>query len=167
MIKLLSKNKDIDKRDISAVVSGKLIPLSEVNDEVFSKGMMGPGIATIPDGNVVVSPCDGEITMLFPTLHAFGIKSDYGLEILVHIGIDTVNAKGMGFKSYIKKGSSVHRGDKIIRIDSYNLEQRGYDLTTMILFPNLNQNFQFITSGYATRGKTVVAKYISEDIEND
>ena len=166
MINFLTKNKVIDKRDITAVVSGTLIPLSKVNDEVFSKGMVGPGVAIIPDEDIVVSPCGGKITMLFPTLHAFGIKSDNGLEILIHIGIDTVNAKGVGFKSYTKKGSLVHRGDKIIRINSYDLKQKGYDLTTMMLFPNQNQEFQFFTKGYATKGKTIVAKYILEGIEN-
>ena len=97
MFKLFSK-KEENTNDFAAVVSGKIIPLTAVNDDVFSKGMMGTGVAIVPDDDVIVAPCDGEVTMLFPTMHAFGMKNEDGVEILVHIGIDTVNKQGVGFK---------------------------------------------------------------------
>ncbi len=159
MFKLFSKKEEVNPNDFTAVVSGEIIPLTAVNDEVFSKGMMGPGVAIIPDGDVVVAPCDGEITMLFPTMHAFGMKNVDGVEILVHIGIDTVNKQGVGFKKFVEAGTVVHRGDKIIRMNSYDLKQEGYDLTTMMIFPGCEKEMSFTTSGYAKNGKTAVAKY--------
>ena len=159
MFKLFSKKEEVNLNDFTAVVSGEIIPLTAVNDEVFSKGMMGPGVAIIPDGDVVVAPCDGEITMLFPTMHAFGMKNADGVEILVHIGIDTVNKQGVGFKKFVEAGTVVHRGDKIIRMNSYDLKQEGYDLTTMMIFPGCEIEMSFTTSGYAKNGKTAVAKY--------
>lgn len=147
MFKLFSKKEEVNPNDFTAVVSGEIIPLTTVNDEVFSKGMMGPGVAIIPDGDVVVAPCDGEITLLFPTMHAFGMKNVDGVEILVHIGIDTVNKQGVGFKKFVEAGTVVHRGDKIIRMNSYDLKQEGYDLTTMMIFPGCEKEMSFTTSG--------------------
>ena len=97
--------------------------------------------------------------MLFPTMHAFGIKNKDGVEILVHIGIDTVNKKGKGFKKFVDTGANVKCGDKIIKMDSYELKQEGYDLTTMMIFPDCQKEMELTTEGYATKGKTVVAKY--------
>ena len=77
MFKLFSK-KEENTNDFAAVVSGKIIPLTAVNDDVFSKGMMGTGVAIVPDDDVIVAPCDGEVTMLFPTIHAFGMKNEDG-----------------------------------------------------------------------------------------
>ena len=79
---------------ITAVISGRLLPLSEVRDEVFAQKMLGDGAAVQPEGEIVAAPCDGKITMLYPTLHAFGLVNPDGLEILVHIGIDTVSLQG-------------------------------------------------------------------------
>ena len=105
MFKLFSK-KEENTNDFAAVVSGKIIPLTAVNDDVFSKGMMGTGVAIVPDDDVIVAPCDGEVTMLFPTMHAFGMKNEDGVEILVHIGIDTVNKQGVGFKKFVDAGTT-------------------------------------------------------------
>ena len=161
MFKLFSK-KEENTNDFADVVSGKIIPLTAVNDDVFSKGMMGTGVAIVPDDDVIVAPCDGEVTMLFPTMHAFGMKNEDGVEILVHIGIDTVNKQGVGFKKFVDAGTTVHRGDKIIRMNSYDLKQEGYDLTTMMLFPGCEKKMSFTTDGYAKKGKTIVAEYKKE-----
>ena len=173
MFKLFSK-KEENTNDFAAVVSGKIIPLTAVNDDVFSKGMMGTGVAIVPDDDVIVAPCDGEVTMLFPTMHAFGMKNEDGVEILVHIGIDTVNKQGVGFKKFVDAGTTVHRGDKIIRMNSYDLKQEGYDLTTegsgadglvlttMMIFPGCEKKMSFTTDGYAKKGKTIVAEYKKE-----
>lgn len=153
------KKEILDPNVFASVVSGKVIPLTEVKDDVFSAGMMGPGLAIIPDDDTIVAPCDGKVTMLFPTMHAFGMKNNDGVEILVHIGIDTVNRKGKGFKKFVETGDKVKCGDKIIKMDSYELKQEGYDLTTMMIFPDCKKEMNFTTEGYATKGKTVVAKY--------
>lgn len=110
------KKEYFPNHSIAAVTTGQLIPLSEVKDQVFSQRMMGDGIAIIPDGDCIVAPCDGVIKMIYPTLHAFGIENNDGLEILVHIGIDTINLKGQGFKKYVKEGQRVSLGDKVSHI---------------------------------------------------
>ena len=154
-----SKKEVLNPNVFASVASGKIIPLATVKDEVFSTGMMGIGVAVVPDDDVIVAPCDGEITMLFPTMHAFGMKNKDGIEVLVHIGIDTVNKKGKGFKKFVDTGTKVKCGDKIIKMDSYGLKQEGYDLTTMMLFPDCQKEMEFTIEGYAKKGKTVVAKY--------
>lgn len=159
MFGIFKNRTEIKSNSFVAVASGEILPLAKVKDDVFSKKMLGDGVAIKPNDDFIVAPCDGTITMLFPTLHAFGIKNDDGVEALVHIGIDTVNLKGRGFKCYVKQGDRVKVGDKIIKIDSYDIENNGYDLTTMLLFPNQEKNFEFRTEGYASRGKTIVTSY--------
>ena len=90
------------------------------------------------------------------------MKNEEGVEILVHIGIDTVNKQGVGFKKFVDAGTTVHRGDKIIRMNSYDLKQEGYDLTTMMIFPGCEKKMSFTTDGYAKKGKTIVAEYKKE-----
>ena len=80
-------------------VSGQIIPIEKVKDEAFAKKMMGDGVAIVPADDYIVSPCDGTVSMLYPTLHAFAVTSEDGMDILIHIGIDTVKLKGKGFRS--------------------------------------------------------------------
>lgn len=118
---------------INAPISGKCMDISEVNDAVFSQKMMGDGIAIKPVNNVVAAPCNGIVTMIFPTKHAFGITLKNGVEVLVHIGIDTVNLNGAGFTCYVKKGQKVSQGDKIIWFDESYLDRNDLDMTTMVI----------------------------------
>lgn len=134
MFSFLKKNQF----KVVACASGKCIPLSEVNDSVFSKKMMGDGFAIIPENEMIVSPVDGTIETVFPTKHAIGIKTKDGVEIILHIGLDTVNLNGEGFTSYVKAGDHVKAGQKVSCIDRQNLLDKGYDLSTMVIF----------TSGY-------------------
>ena len=131
--------KEVDS-NIYSPVEGKCIDISNVRDDVFSKKMMGDGIAIIPKENIVYSPCDGELTMLFPTKHAFGIIMNDGVEVLVHIGMDTVNLNGVGFKSYKNKGDKVKRGDKIIQFDGKYLSNKDLDMTVMVIITNTNNH---------------------------
>ena len=153
------KKEYFPNHSIAAVTTGQLIPLSEVKDQVFSQRMMGDGIAIIPDGDYIVAPCDGVIKMMYPTLHAFGIENNDGLEILVHIGIDTINLKGQGFKKYVKEGQRVSLGDKVISVNNYQLKNNGIDLTTMMLFPNNKFPLKFVCKGKVKKAKTIVAMY--------
>ena len=133
--------KEVDS-NIYSPVEGKCIDISNVRDDVFSKKMMGDGVAIIPKDNIVYSPCDGELTMLFPTKHAFGIIMNDGVEVLVHIGMDTVDLNGFGFKSYKNKGDKVKHGDKIIEFDDKYLSNNVLDMTVMAIITNTN-NLKF------------------------
>lgn len=154
--------KEIDQ-NIFSPVEGKCIDISNVKDEVFSKKMMGDGIAVIPKDSVIYSPCDGEITMVFPTKHAFGITMNDGVEVLVHIGMDTVNLNGVGFKSFKNKGYKVKHGDKIIEFDE-NYLSREVDMTTMVIITNTN-NHKFDKIGIDKEVNKEVKVLVIEDTE--
>ncbi len=124
----------VDKK-IYAPVSGKCIDMTEVNDIGFSSLSMGDGIAIIPTSQTITAPCDGTIQMIFRTGHAFGIKADNGLEILIHIGIDTVNLKGQGFQILKEVNQKVKKGDPIIKLDLEKID-KVYDLTTILVITN-------------------------------
>ena len=159
---LFFKNKINLDNAYCAVSSGKIIPLENVKDEAFSSKALGEGVAIDIEDDYIVSPCNGIITMLYPTLHAFGISGDNGVEILIHIGVDTVNLKGRGFKKLVNAGDRVKAGEKIIKVDLYSLRNNNYDLTTMMLFPGCDKKINFVTDGYAKAGKTVVASIDKE-----
>lgn len=123
---------------------GKIIPLSEVSDEVFSQAMVGPGFAVIPEGATAEfgSPVSGVIDMIFETKHAFGIKSDNGLEVLVHIGIDTVGLRGEGFETLRVAGERVEIGDAIIRADLDFIRSKGLKVDTPVILTDQSKEYQ-------------------------
>lgn len=125
--------------DIYSPIEGYLIELNRVDDNTFSSGILGKGFAIEPIGNTVYSPMDGTITMLFPTLHAIGITNSNGLEILIHIGIDTVNLKGKHFKALVTEGKFVKKGDPLITFDLRKLITLGYKATTPVIITNSDQ----------------------------
>ncbi|MBN4062695.1 PTS glucose transporter subunit IIA [Alkaliphilus transvaalensis] len=118
-------------------MSGEIINIKNVPDKVFSKKMIGDGIAIKPNNGIVVSPCDGKIVTLFPTNHAIGIETEEGLQILIHLGIDTVELKGEGFKSYVHKGDYVKAGDKILEVDLDYCEKKGKSTISPIIITNM------------------------------
>lgn len=126
-------------------ILGEVIDLESVKDSVFSSGAMGEGLAIIPkDGHVYV-PFDGEVTMLFKTKHAIGLTSDKGNEILIHIGMDTVELDGEYFKTYIKQGDRIKQGELLIDFDIDSIINKGYDITTPIVVTNNNiENIKFV-----------------------
>ncbi|MFV0550867.1 MAG: PTS glucose transporter subunit IIA [Anaerorhabdus sp.] len=117
-------------------VSGNCIPMEKVNDTVFSQKMMGDGFAIIPSDKTIYSPFSGEVSVLFPTKHAIGIKSDAGVEVLIHVGIDTVSLKGEGFESFVQQGDKITQGDKLIDVDFDLIKQKGFDPVVVIIFTN-------------------------------
>ncbi|HZK22777.1 MAG TPA: glucose PTS transporter subunit IIA, partial [Atopostipes sp.] len=121
---------------ILSPMDGEVVPLEKVNDEVFSSKMMGDGIAILPSDGKVYAPVAGEITVAMDSNHAVGIQSDEGAEILIHIGIDTVEMKGEGFKSYVKQGDQVAVGDLLLEADLNAIKEHEYDTTTMIIVTN-------------------------------
>ena len=110
--------------------------LSEVKDEVFSKRMMGDGYAVLPETNDVYSPVTGQVMTIFPTKHAIGIRTSYGVEVLIHIGIDTVDLEGLPFKLYIKEGQIVDQQTKLLTVDLAFLEQKGKNSAVIVLLTN-------------------------------
>lgn len=115
---------------------GKVIDISQVNDVAFSSKMVGEGFAIVPENNVITSPVNGKIILIFPTKHAIGLKSDEGLDILIHIGIDTVNLNGQGFETLVKVGDSVKVSTPLVKFDKTGIESLGIDLTTSVVVTN-------------------------------
>ena len=118
-------------------IVGEVVALSEVNDPVFSSGVMGQGIAVKPSKGVVYAPADAEIAIAFPTGHAYGLKTDNGAEILIHVGIDTVSLNGEGFEAKVSQGDRVRAGDIIGTFDSEVIAANGLDDTTMVIITNI------------------------------
>ncbi|MCI1882677.1 MAG: glucose PTS transporter subunit IIA, partial [Sporolactobacillus sp.] len=132
-----------DKSEFCLPIQGEVIPLNEVADEVFANKTMGDGLAIQPTHGDVYAPASGEVITVFPTQHAVGLRTDSGLEVLIHIGINTVNLKGDGFEINVKKGDHVVRGQKIGHVDLKLLQDKGYDTTTMLIVTNAKDNAQF------------------------
>jgi PTS system, glucose subfamily, IIA component len=137
-------------------LSGKIIPLSKVNDSVFAEKTLGNGFAIIPSNNKVYAPFDGEVVSLYPTKHAIGLKDKYNHEILIHIGIDTVNLKGEGFKLYVAQDEKVQAGQLLLEFDAQITQDKNIDLTTPIIFIG-NQDIEEIKLDNAT-AKEVLLK---------
>ena len=163
MIKLFPDRKeklpelDIKDDEIVSPADGLEIALSEVNDPVFSKGTMGKGVAFRYDGNdvTICSPANGSLSMVFPTGHAFGITMKSGVEIMIHIGIDTVESNGEGFKILLPEGRTVRAGQPVIKVSMAKLKQK-YDMTTMLIITNANDhNIEFAGNGEVKRGTSV------------
>ena len=157
---LFNKNSETAPNEFVAVADGKLISLDDVNDEVFSKKIIGDGIAIELSGDTIVAPADGTIKMLFPTMHAFGLALNNGIEILVHVGLDTVELKGKGFKRFVNVNSKVRKGDKIIQIDREYVRKEGYDTTVIMVFTACGDfKIKFSKEGIVKKGKSVVATF--------
>lgn len=133
-----SKKSTLKPSEIAACVKGEMIPLEDVKDPVFANKTMGDGIAFIPEKGEVTSPVDGTIEVAFPTGHAIGLKSANNDEILIHVGINTVELNGECFKLLVKQGERVTRGQKLIEFDLNKIKEKGYDTTTMLLITESN-----------------------------
>ena len=126
------KTEDI----VFSPIKGKVIPLEEVNDEVFSKGILGNGAAIVPEEGCVYAPFDGKISSIFDTKHAICLVSNTGVELLIHVGIDTVNLEGKPFKAYKEIGDSIKTGEKLLEFNIEEIKQDGYETVTPVLIAN-------------------------------
>lgn len=130
---------DISEEVLTSPVKGRIIPLSEVNDETFASEMLGTTVAIEPSDGKIVAPCDGEVLNVFETGHAVCLTTKAGGEILIHIGIDTVKLDGKGFTKKVADGTAVHAGDVLIEADLDVIKDEGYPATTMVILTNADQ----------------------------
>ena len=148
-------------KELIAAADGVVIPIEEVKDPVFSQKMMGDGFAIQSSGESVCAPADGEVTMLFPSGHAVGLTLADGMEILIHIGIDTVNENGQGFRCLCEKGQRVKAGTPLVQMDRAYLEGKGYDLSVIIIFTKAEayKTFTLAQQREVKGGVSVAATY--------
>lgn len=130
---------------IISPVKGKIESLSQVKDPVFSNGTMGVGFAVQPSSNNVISPFDGTVSTVFETKHAIGLISKDGVELHIHMGIDTVNLKGKYFEVLVKKGDKIKKGQLIANVQWDKIHEAGYDTTTVVVITNSNEFQQIDT----------------------
>lgn len=154
MLNLFKKEINIK---LLAPMTGEIIELENVPDEVFASKMIGEGLAINPSDNEILSPCDGKIVQLFPTKHAIGIETKEGLEILIHIGIDTVVLNGNGFKSFVSQGDRVFAGDKLLEIDLDYISKNAKSTITPILITNMDKVKELsISKGNVKKNKDTI-----------
>ena len=146
---------------VTAPLSGRVIPMEEIPDQVFSQGILGEGVGIEPTGNVVVAPADATVcSVMEDSRHAVGLTLDNGAELLIHVGIDTVSMNGDGFQLHVKAGDRVHLGDKLITFDPEKIKAAGHPTTTAFLVTDpgdLTPTFE--TNVDAQAGRTVVIRF--------
>ncbi len=134
--KIFGGGGEKEREKILAPVEGTAVPLSEVNDSAFSQEILGKGIAIIPARGRIVAPADGVLTVMFETRHAVSITTDRGAEVIVHVGLDTVNLKGEYYTSYKKQGDRVKAGELLLEFDIPAIREAGYDVITPVIVCN-------------------------------
>ena len=129
----------LEKEIVVSPIKGEVVNLSEIEDAAFASGVLGQGVAIIPTDGKVVSPVNGEVATLFPSLHAIGILSDDGVEILIHIGLNTVQLDGRGFKASVKAGDRITKGQTLLNFDIDVIKEAGYSVVTPVVITNSAQ----------------------------
>ena len=140
---------------VSAPVEGTAMNVTESDDDVFSSEALGKGIAIVPSKGEIVAPEDCELTVLYPTLHAIGLRLESGVELLIHIGINTVELNGEGFEKFAEQGSHLKKGDKIVAFDIEKIKSKGYDPTVMAIVSN-TENYAGVSP--AVKGRISVGQ---------
>ena len=125
--------KFTSKKDLHSFCEGEFLPIEKVDDPVFSGKMMGDGFAVEPSSGDIYAPIDGEITVVFPTLHAYGIKTKKNIEVLLHLGINTVELNGKGFNAFVKVKDKVKQGDLIAKMDLEEIKKNNFPCTSMCI----------------------------------
>ena len=148
------------ERCIAAPVTGKAVSMQDVADPTVSQEILGKGTAVVPSEGRVVAPCDGQVTMVFDTKHAVSIQTDYGAELIIHIGLDTVQLKGQYFEAHVSAGDKVKQGDLLVEFDLAKIKEAGYDVTTPVIVCNTPE-FPKLESIYGmdvSAGESVIIK---------
>ena len=164
MLSFFNKKKNettVSTYTLKAFLSGKVIPIEEVNDSVFSAKILGDGLAIEPENELIIAPCDGVIsTIMADSKHAVGITAENGMELLIHEGIDTVALNGEGFELFVKEGDNVKEGDKLIHFDAKLIKSKGYQTTCILVVTNSDDfpNMKLHTGMDAVVGETVIVE---------
>ena len=164
MFGLFKKKKEENNDNtlkLVAPVNGKSVPLSEVPDPVFAQKMAGDGLAMDPADDIIVAPADGELTLVFNTKHAFAMTLDNGIELLVHIGIETVSLNGEGFEQLAEAGTKVKAGTPIIKVDREFVKSKNLPLITPVLItnPDILKSITPIENVNTIAGETAILEY--------
>ena len=136
MFEFLKKKEAVNEVELFAIGKGKTIPLADVPDQTFAAGLLGDGIGFKLEDDMVCAPCDGKVMVLAETNHAIGLRLKNGAEILIHVGMDTLNLNGKGLHPQVSCNDSVKRGTPLLKIDRSFMEEKGIDLTTPVILTN-------------------------------
>lgn len=146
--------------EILAPASGQVCRLEQVPDPIFSGKLLGDGVAILPESGLIAAPVSGKVVSVADTRHAFGILTDDGAELLIHIGVNTVSLFGAGFKPFVKAGDQISAGQRICQVDFEFLTKRGCDCHIIVLLTNMDEVGSLKTyQGYAKGGKTCIMEY--------
>jgi sugar PTS system EIIA component len=156
--KWFGKKEKLTHEDVIAPLTGTIKPLEEVPDPVFSQKMMGDGIAIEPTEGEVVAPVNGEVVQVFPTKHAVGLRSEAGVELLIHVGLETVSMNGEGFTAHVAAGDRVKIGQRLLTVDLDLVKQKAKSTITPIIVTNGDAvaSLQKTSETKATKGETVI-----------
>ena len=157
-LKKLFGGEEKEEKIIAAPVNGTAIPMSQVSDPTFSQEILGKGTAVIPSDGRVVAPADGLVTMVFDTKHAIGLATESGLELLIHIGVDTVELGGKFYTAHVKDGDVVKKGQTLITFDMDAIKAAGYDVTTPLIVTNTDdyEEVKMLAEGTVDNGSEVL-----------
>lgn len=159
--KLFSKGNEAPKDiEIYTPITGEFVKIEDIPDPVFAQKMMGEGFGVKPAEGIVVSPISGVVDNVFPTKHAIGLKADNGLEVLVHIGLDTVQLNGEGFKTFVESGDHVKVGDKLVEFDIDYIDQNAKSTISPVIITNTDQ-----TDHISIKDQTTLTKGESKVID--
>lgn len=151
------KNEELYPFHISTPVKGKVIDIKESEDPIFNSEALGKGVGIIAEEQQIVAPIGGVISTFFPTKHAIGITTDQGVEILIHVGIDTVELNGKFFTALKKQGDSVNRGEALLSVEFDKVKEAGYDATVLMVVTNTaNYSDVKVITGHKDLGETVI-----------
>lgn len=145
------------KEEFVSPMKGEAIPMEQVPDPVFAEKVMGDGFAVIPADGTVKAPLSGTVEAAFPTGHAFGIKTEDGMELLIHIGIDTVKLEGKGFEVFVKQGDTVKQGDVLVKVDLEYVKQQGKSTVSPVIFTS-GETVSLLKKGMVEAGEAKIIK---------
>ena len=153
-VKEESKETTQEVQKFACPIKGKVAPITEIAEPAFSQKMMGDGVFIVPEDNKVYAPCDCEVSFVFPSKHALGLKTDSGLEALIHVGLDTVNLNGEGFEVFVEEGTKVKQGELLMQFDLEFIREHATGIETPFIITNLaeQQKVEAINSGDVTQG---------------
>lgn len=156
------KEKEELVKSLKAFVPGKVIAITEVNDQVFSSKALGNGVAIQPTAQIVTAPCDGVISMVAEdSNHAIGMTLNNGVELLLHIGLDTVNLNGEGFHVFVKADAKVKQGDKLMEFDKEFIESKGFETTCILVVTNSDDypDAEYLSGMEAVQNETEICRF--------